>query len=438
MKRLVICMVLLTNAVNVLGADTDLDVYGKINLGIWYFSPQRYYDDTSLVTIDTIIGNDTIKSVEYGQVDSMDLVISNWIPFGAFGVKYNGDKFGVCVQMGTRLAMDDYHFNGSFSFPKTQKDIRDYITLSKWYIEWYINDNLTLLAGKNLAPTNFFPSNQLFFGGYGFNNTGCLSTGAYPMFQLTIASSNENVKGKLAVIKVDTTAIAVRNSSNKGDDHQCSVKIPKLEGGFSYSFEKGIFSTYGNFAGGFQTYEVVLFQDSGTNMVTSVPDKDDRYLDITSYVIGGDIGFSLGPVSISVDALYGQNLGIYGAFVGDQFGYWRTRDYMTVFFPYHSENPHDSTGWVLLDGTAFEIATVLKIKPKEFISFEGGVGMVFGDHEFHEYSVRFENSFAWYFQTELTVFETLKFTPEVGEYNFGPLKYWGRYFYWGMNMGIDF
>ena len=85
-----------------------------------------------------------------------------------------------------------------------------------------------------------------------------------------------------------------------------------------------------------------------------------------------------------------------------------------------------------------EIAGILKIKPLEFLSFEGGVGIVMGDHEFSPYSERFNDALAWYFQTELTVLEMMKITPEIGQYNYGPLKWWGRYFYWGLNTGIAF
>jgi len=433
MKKFMVVLAVLASTIPVLSADSKLDIYGRLNLGIWYHAPQRYYDDTSSYITNSV--GDTI-GVNYGQKDSMDIIISNWIPFGAFGVKYKGDRFGANIAMGTRNNSYDYHFSGSFSWPRVNKMISEYITLSKWYMEWYINDYFTLLAGKSLAPTNFFPSDQLFFGGYGFNNTGCLSTGSYPMFQLSIHDADNRLEGKIALIKVDTSGIEIRNKGSQGDEYQCSAKIPKLEAGFNYSFEKGIFSTYGKFAGGFQTYEVTLYQMKNADPQMK---KDSCTIDNPSYVIGGDIGFSLGPVSIAVDALYGMNIGNYGAFVGDQFGFWRTSDYMNVFFNMHGQNTGDSIkGWQMLNGTAFEIAAILKIKPKEFLEFEAGVGMVSGDHDFDIYSDRFENSFAWYFQTDITALEMLKISPEVGEFDFGPRKWWGRYFYWGLNLGIEF
>lgn len=431
MKKMLILLCMLTSTMTVRSA--DIDVYGKVNLGVWYFSPDRFYDDT-IYTIDTT-NKDTTFTM--GLKDTMDLVISNWLPFGTFGAEYKGDRFGGRIEMGIHQNIYDSKSWGIQDKvpPFTQKKVADYITLKRMYAEWYINDLFTLLFGKSLVPTNFFPSNQMFFGGYGFNNIGCLCTGTHPMLQLSVESPNETFEGKIAVIKPDTSVINIQNNSSSKDNYQCDARMPKFEGGLKYSIEKGIFSTYGSFAGGFQKYDVLLFDSKAL--------KIKKYLDleISSYVIGTDLGVKVGPVSLSVDALYGKNIGIYGAFVGDAFGWWRheTFKYMNVFFPSHG--PGDSTsesGWELFNGTAFMIAGILNIKPTEFLSFEGGIGMAGGDHEFERASQDFHNTLAWYFQTELTVLEMLKFTPEVGRYDYGPLLGFGRYIYWGMNTGIEF
>lgn len=433
MKRVLILLFILTNALLLRNTCAEIDVYGKFNLGIWQFSPDRFYNDTLKKIIDTI-NNDTI--IIMGAKDSMNIIISNWIPFGTFGVKYKGDRFGGCIEMGTHLDMYDSDIWGVGHPPHAIKKMSDYITMKKWYAEWYINDYFTLLFGKSLAPTNFFPSNQIFWAGYGFNNAGCLSTGSYPMFQLTFKSPKDYMftcEIKCAAIKVDTAVIEIHNLGDPHYNYKCEVKMPKFEGGFKYNFEKGIFSTYGNFAGGFQKYTVVLFSSAQNSNLS----KKDCYLDIPSGVIGADLGIKIGFISLAVDALYGTNIGIYGAFIGDEFGWWRTDNYMSVFFPYPAINPANNN-WELFYGTAFDIATILNIKPWEFLSFEGGVGIVTGDQRFGELKIRFHNTFAWYFQTELTLFKMLKITPEIGQYDYGPLKEFGRYFYWGLNTGIEF
>jgi hypothetical protein len=211
--------------------------------------------------------------------------------------------------MGTHLNMYRSRTDGSFTPPRLEKEASDYITMKKWYVEWYINDYFTLLFGKSITPTNFFPSNQMFWGGYGFNNVGCLSTGAYPLVQLTFKSPQDYIftnEIKAAAIKVDTSVIEIKALSGAGFSYQCESKMPKLEISLKFNVEKGIFSTYGNFATGYQKYTVVLFQ--GTQNLT----KAKCYLKVPSYVLGGDIGVKVGMVSLAVDAFYGKNIGISG------------------------------------------------------------------------------------------------------------------------------
>lgn len=423
MKRVLILLFILTNALFFRGTHAEIDVYGKFNLGIWYFSLERFYGDTNLNTNDTI-----------PQKDSFNLIISNWIPYGTFGLKYKVDRFSGCIEMGVRKNMYDLKMWGEDFPPFSQKKISDFITMKKWFAEWYINDFFTFLFGKSIAPTNFSPSNQIFWAGYGFNNAGCLSTGSYPMLQLTFKSPQNYLftsEIKVAAIKIDTSVIEIHNILAAEYSYRCETKMPKLEGGFKYNIEKGIFSTYGNFAGGFQKYNVVLFQ-SGQNL-----SKKECYLEIPSYVIGTDLGLKVGMVSLAVDAFYGRNIGIYGAFVGDEFGWWRSTDYMSLFFPAQSINP-PSTDWTFFNGTAYAIAGVLSVKPNQSLIFEGGIGYVNGKHEFNYLNKKFHSTIAWYFQSELTLFKLLKITPEIGQYDYGPQLGFGRYFYWGLNTGIDF
>lgn len=443
MKKLLVVLAIMTDILLIPGA--DIDMYGKINMGIWYFSPERFYNDTIQTPIDTTVGK-----------DSMDIIISSWAPYGTFGVKYKLDRFAGCIEMGTHMNMYDSKFYGSATTARFQRKVSDYIIMEKWFFEWYINDIFTLLLGKNFAPTNFFPSNQMFLGGenglrgYGFNNVGCLSTGASPMVQLKIKSPNEKLVGKIAVIKTDTTIISIREILNGTDSYKCNVKIPKLEGGLKYNIEKGIFSTYGNFAGGYQVYESVLLQKAAT-----IP-KDSCYLTIKSYVVGGDVGIAVGPVFLAVDGLYGKNIGVYGAFVGDKFNFWSEREakgerpyinkYMAVFYPNHDSTMTTdsitgvtSTVWNYYNSrSAIAFAFILKVIPTKWLALEGGFGMVFADHENEELMEGYHNTLAWYLQVDLKVFDILKITPEIGRTDYGPRVGYGRYLYWGLNTGIDF
>lgn len=432
MKKLLFVIAALTMITPAKGA--DFDVYGKINMGVWYMDFERFYDDTINVVVD--VHQDTIgdsvfwvydSTITMGS-DSMDMIVSDWIPFGTIGLKFTSDRFGGCIEMGVHGNLYDSRLGGSITHFKQYRKYYDFITMKRWYAEWYINDIFTLLFGKAVAPTNFSPSNQVFWAGYGFNNIGCLSTGSSPMFQLGINALDGGIEGKLAVIKPDTTTLIIRNATAENVSYQSSAKLPKFEAGFKYSIEKDNFSTYGNFAGGFQRYESVLFSTSTI--------KDSSYLEISSWVVGCDLGIKIGPVSLALDAFYGENIGIYGVFVGDEFGWWRTHKYMSVFYPKHVHV--ENKGWELQNGQAFEAAAILTIKPLDLLAFEGGVGTVIGTHENPEYDAHFHNTIAWYGQIELTILGLLRITPEVGRYDYGPLLGFGRYTYWGLNTGIDF
>jgi hypothetical protein len=74
----------------------------------------------------------------------------------------------------------------------------------------------------------------------------------------------------------------------------------------------------------------------------------------------------------------------------------------------------------------------------ESLAFEGGIGFVSGKHEWAGLQLKFHSTFAWYFQTEMTFFKMVKVTPEIGQYDYGPSWGFGRYFYWGLNTGIEF
>ncbi len=457
MKKLLVFFSIITTVTTIQGS--DFDIYGNINLGVWYLSPERFYDDTSKVEqtsteVPPGSGNWVTETfVTMGMKDTMDIIISNWIPFGTFGVNYKGNNFGGCIEMGTHPNAYDSKFYGSATTARFQRKISDYVTMQKWYAEWYINDVITFLFGKDFVPTNFFSSNQMFFGGvYRFGNVGCLSTGAYPMIQLKVKSTNDVLEGKIAVIKVDTTAIHIQGAGDvtnaKAQKYQCSVKIPKFEGRFGYTIGgEGIFSTHGNFAGGFQTYESVLFSE--VNIPPLI--KDSLYLRISSFIVGADLGVKVGPVSLTVDALFGQNIGVYGAFVGDRFKFWRynktdegtagqlqyNNEHMAYFYP--SQNLDTATNkWILNNSQAYAVACILNITPVTWLSIEGGFGIVMGSHENEIFDANFDKTLAWYAQTEWTILEMLKITPEVGQYDYGPLKGYGRYLYWGLNTGIEF
>jgi hypothetical protein len=406
----------------------DFDVYGKIGMAGWWMKSERFYHDTvghDPVTNEVIYGKDTIP---------MNTNIIN--PIGTLGFKLKGDRFGSCIELGTKPNSYDSHMYGEAASLRNFRKYANFAYLKRWYIEWYIADFMTVLAGQTEAPTCFFPSNQGFNGGTGLNNVGCLCTDAYPMLQISLHHPENIIVGKLAVIKPDTSVVEYLNTSGKEIYYHCETFLPKFEGGFSANIEGDFFAFNGQVAGGYLAYRSSAFKEG--------IDAKDATLDISSWVIGGDFGVKVGPVKVAFDIFYGMNIGTYGVWVGDAFGWWRISDFMLPFYPKDGPVYKDSAGIpifvgdTLYNGRALEMAAVVNVKPLDFLYFETGGGTVVGHHDYEPYEKRWTPTYAWYFQVGLTVFDHLKMPFEVGQYWYGPNRGFGRYTYWGFNTLIEF
>ena len=431
MKKLLIVLTMLLIAVPISAG--DFDVYGKIGMAGWWMKSYRFYED-SVKGIDTIITPEDTTIVWKWDEDSIPMNTNIFKPIGMLGIKFKGDRFGSCIELGIGLNTYDSKIYGMVDNLTIHQKRLQSIYLKKWYVEWYMNDYFTLLFGKELALTNFFPSNQGFNGGTGLNNVGCLSTGSYPLFKLSIHDPDKIVEGKFAVIRPDTSVVQYLSTSGPNTYYHCETKMPKFEGGFKVNIDKDFFAFNGQAAGGFMRYTSAAHDKNIS--------ADDAKININSWVVGGDIGFKIGPVKVAYDLFFGQNVGTYGVWVGDAFGWWREADFMRPFFPVHEvildTNGIPTDEGVIRNGKAYEMAVVLNVKPIDFLSFELGGGTVNGDHDFKKYRDRWDKTYAWYVLSVLTLFEHLEITPEVGQYWWGPHRGFGRYTYWGLNTLIDF
>lgn len=419
MKKYLLIFILISFVIPVSSA--DVDIYGKFGMSNWWMKSERFYNDS--IDKDTvIIGNDTSISKIWGA-DSMPIVSCNMLPFGKLGLAFKSDRFGGCVEFSISMNTYDNFYTYNPTTHRFFKKSSYYAAISKWYGEWYINDNFTLLAGKNTAPACFFPSNQAFWRENGLNNVGCLYTGSHPMMQLSIHDANKIVNCKIAAIKPDTTLLKVKNKDTWRMSYVGQTKMPKFEGSVEINLDKDLFGFRFEGAGGFQRYTSIVF---GSDLPA-----DESYLDINSWVAGADLGIRLGPVSLTYDIFYGMNIGTYGVYIGEQFGWWRIADYMRPFYPIQEVD-------TMNNGYALEMAAIVQYKPIEMLSIEAGGGTVIGTHDYEEYKERWDQTYAWYFQSQLHLFEHLTVTPEVGQYIYGPHMGFGRYIYGGFNFFIQF
>ena len=393
----------------------EVDIYGKIQMDAWWIRMERFYEGT----VDTSINGDTVFSD-----DSIPVVTGSLFPEGTLGFKFSTDRFIGCIEMGIYSCVYGGELVGNVFEREFLIERKPLPFLKKWYAEWLINDYLGLLFGQDFSPGCFFTSNQAFFGGNSFLNSGCLYTGRHPMLQLSLHDPNRKIEFKIAASPSDTFSLA-GNETLETSKYVGERKLPKFEGSFGIELEKNIFSLSFKCAGGYQKYGFVAIHPLP-------PDKKARRT-VEAFVIGATNKVKIGPVSPSVSCFYGQNLGIYGVYVGDPFRWWQISDYIRIFYPVYDPDINK-----ILNGRAFEINGILNIQPWEFLYWEGALGYVTGEHDDKRSDVFWFPQYSWYNQISITLLENLKLTGEIGQYIFGPYFGGGRYLYWGMSTRIDF
>jgi hypothetical protein len=192
-----------------------------------------------------------------------------------------------------------------------------------------------------------------------------------------------------------------------------------------------------SFAGGYQKYTIVNFHKNLT--------ADDSYLPLTSFVVGGALNARIGPVSIGGAGFYGQNIGTYGMIVGNSSSYWRLDKYMMVYYPVHdstemfnADSSEILTDWHMYNSNTLQIGAYLNFKPFEWLSLDGGFGFMTGEHEYKKWFYEnFPNTYSWYGQANVKVYDGFIITPEIGQYNYGKYNGFGKYLYWGFRLAAD-
>ncbi len=406
---------------------TDVDFYSEIKLGTWWLKTERFYDDSIGLIFDTNAIDSSIDTSTNYAYDSLSPFYDNtWYPVGYVGFQFKADRFEGCIEFGVEYSLYDVELYGSTTTRYVLQKRKYTPKVNKWYATWHIVDILSLKIGQDYTPATFFQSNKSLWYELDYANIGCLYTGPKPMFHLSLHDRNSLFELEVAALKTDT---ALFLDDNVTYDQTAEVKTPKIEFAGNLNLDKDFFAINCKLAGGFQKYTNVTFNPAKP--------ADSVKTDIKSYVFGADLGIKLGPVFFIGDVFYGQNLGPYGVLVGDPFGFHRVSTYMHVYFPIDTAvewgEPTEFT-----NSKATQISGILKFKPLDWLSFEGGYGVSLGKHEFKQWDDIWDPTHAWYFQTELKIVDQITITPELGQYIYGPKIGFGRKLYWGFLIGAEF
>ena len=204
-----------------------------------------------------------------------------------FGANVKAENISARIEMGINEAnVSARRVYGVWNFGSgTMKVGKDYTPVAQFISGQVYDGDLGLLGVGTQYGSR---SGQIAFGFGGFE-VALINPNTPFLTGMTTSATVGIVNSAGAIVDVASVVTAV-----DGDPDQV---LPKIEATWGMSFDAWNF----NLDGGFQYYSIedVLAADgSGT---------DD--IDVTSYTIGGDVGFNFGPGYVKGALSYGQNIG---------------------------------------------------------------------------------------------------------------------------------
>jgi hypothetical protein len=233
-----------------------------------------------------------------------------------------------------------------------------------------------LKVGKDYTPVAQFVSGQVFDEDLGLLGIGTQygnrTAGISFLF------------GGFEIALLDPTKSDISTSAGVATGGDVDSYIPKIEAKWGMSFDAWNFGLQG----GYQYYTID----------TPAPGSDS--VDITSYTIGGNVGFNFGPAYAKGSVAYGENWGnaswgLNGSYTGGSNAVW---------------DGGDSTD----DTTSFMGALVVGLKMSDMLSFEGGFGYRQDDPDVNSWDK--QKAYMGYVQSVVTLAPGVYIVPEVGYY----------------------
>ena len=280
-----------------------------------------------------------------------------------------------------------------------------------------------LKVGKDYTPVSQFISGQVFDADLGLlgigtqygNREGQVAFG-FGGFEIALIQPHTTLiagmKSSGTSVYLSTYGVFVSSQPTAGKfKGDVDAVLPKFEAKWGMSFDAWNFTVMG----GYQYYSI---QD-----VTSFTNPGSTGdVDVTSYVIGGDVGFNFGPAYVKGSASWGQNIGnaawgIPGGVSGRNGG-----------FADGGIPESGSTGWTTYqggyavwdgdDGTndtnTFMGALVAGLKVSDMLSFEAGFGYRYDDPD----KADDVQPWAVYLQSVIALAPGVYVIPEAGYYDF--------------------
>jgi hypothetical protein len=297
------------------------------------------------------------------------------------------------------------------------------VSARRLYGEWMFGDAMYLKVGKDYTPVSQFISGQVFDGDLGllgigtqYGNREAQVAFGFGGFEISLIQPHTTLiagmqsSGTSVYIPASGVFVSSQPTATKFKGDVDSV-LPKIEAKWGMSFDAWNF----NIMGGYQYYsiqDVTSFDNPGTT----------GDVDVTSYVVGGDMGFNFGPAYVKGSASYGQNIG--NAAWGINSGV----NGRNGGFDDGGIAAAGSTGWTTYqggyavwdgdDGTndtnTFMGALVAGLKVSDMLSFEAGFGYRYDDPD----KADDVQPWAVYVQSVIALAPGVYVIPEIGYYDF--------------------
>jgi hypothetical protein len=261
-------------------------------------------------------------------------------------------------------------------------------------------------VGKDYTPVSQFISGQVFDGdlgllGIGTNYGSRHGQIAFEFGGFEIALINPN-SGYLAGMTVKATVgvedsagnitdITAVSTDNNGDIDEI---IPKIEAKWGTSYDAWNF----NLMGGLNYYSI-------SDVVSSVDGGTDD-LDVTSWIVGGDVGFNFGPGYVKGAVSYGSNIGNANWSIPSAAGGTSGQGGLAQW------DGDDDTN----DTTTLQAALVGGLKVSDMLSFEGGFG--YRSDVTDGGTAKDTAPWAAYVQSVIALAPGVYVIPEVGYYDY--------------------
>lgn len=353
----------------------DWNFYGSARVNTWYVSTDLGQDNVAGDSGDAEVrwGNNGQNNSRIGARVKADAVS------GRFELQLKGDSKGdpsTVVTTETRLM----------------------------YAEWNFGPG-KLKIGKDYTPVSQFISGQVFDEDLGLLGIGTQYGNRTPQIAFSF--------GGFDVALIQPNADDITTSGGVSTAGDIDSYLPKIEAKYGMSFDAWNFSVQG----GYQYYSI------------DTPDPNSQSVDVTSYTIGGNVGFNFGPGYAKGSVAYGQNWGpaqwgLNGAYTNGSNPYWDGPG---------QDGTDDTTS------TMFALAAGMKVS--DTLSFEAGFGWREDDPDVSGWDS--QNAYMAYVQSVIALAPGVYLVPEVGYYkqddNFdgtSPTK--EKQYYLGAKWQIDF